>query len=325
MAKDNRRSPARIAAEVRQLFRALEAQDQDALDFGWLHFENLLVNVLTAFLKEDPRWDPELPRRANRYDGWWIDFLCESKRFVVLPTKLRILSDALWYNDANLPDPSPFKFDLELCADTGAARWYALYFGDAKVFGHQNVVTQDDAMSTEWAFAFQWGTRQAAGLQKHWRAVPLTNWPRMDRIDFHANGELWLAALARQIARANNACDKTALAVTMLYWRFCLRKTLERFLRQDTRWRKPGENIGRALIDGLKGSPLKELAENFFVLCDEVILSDPVRRQSYTAPIELELELDRDGSFVELVIRFGRDANGAWEFFFRRTRQDASE
>ena len=46
----------RVAAHVRQLFRAMQAEDAKAIEECSLRFKDLLVNLLPRYLEQDPRW-----------------------------------------------------------------------------------------------------------------------------------------------------------------------------------------------------------------------------------------------------------------------------
>jgi hypothetical protein len=145
----------RIAAEVRQLFRALHAEDTKAVEVCLYYFRYTVILVLGAHLKRDPRWES---------DKWWLEGFGAAAPDVQPPTRLRIRDELtrvtrdneVWINE-------PFEFELELWPQTGEFRRCTFRFGDHRPLSEKGSGTSAlDAWPAagEWAFVIQRGDVQ---------------------------------------------------------------------------------------------------------------------------------------------------------------------
>lgn len=141
-----------IAAQVRQLFRALHAEDTKAVEVCLFYLRDFLVKILGAHLKKDPRWDSS---------GRWLEGLGVATPDVQPPHRLRLRDELTWVTrDQHQWYEEPFEFELELCPRTGAFRRYTFRFGDHRPLAEKGLASCPAdrwPAEDEWAFVFQRG------------------------------------------------------------------------------------------------------------------------------------------------------------------------
>jgi hypothetical protein len=130
-----------IAAEGRQLFRALCAYDHKAVEIGLFYLNDYLVKTLKAHLRGVPGWDlkrlwfdglevPDLdaqPPSTLRITAWLV---------CVLPTE----AEEEWWRE-------PFEFELRLRPDTGQFLGYRFRVGDHRPRDEKRVIGVEIGMS----------------------------------------------------------------------------------------------------------------------------------------------------------------------------------
>jgi hypothetical protein len=112
-----------LAAQVRQLFRAHRAGDEEAtqVELTYLdHFLTLTVRRLLQF--QDPVWDGS--RR-------WFDGLNARPDYEV-PGRLRLRGEVCWVSGQEHWYFDPFDAEIELYPRTGAFRSLVVRFGDQR-------------------------------------------------------------------------------------------------------------------------------------------------------------------------------------------------
>ena len=130
-----------IAAQGRQLFRALSAFDPKAVEVCLFYLSNYLVKVLGGHLRRLHRWDIE---------GLWFDGLDAPELNVGPPWCLRINAWLVcvarqgesedWWRE-------PFEFELRLCAQSGRFRGYRFRVGDHRPHAEKKVIGLEVGMS----------------------------------------------------------------------------------------------------------------------------------------------------------------------------------
>lgn len=155
-----------IAAQARQLFRALQAEDPKAVEVSLFYFQDFLVKTLGRHLRDDPRWDSS---------HWWLDGLVETAPPDAQPPgRLHLRSELMWAtrDQANWYT-DPFEFELELYPRTGAFRRYTFRFGDHRPLTEKRVgasagrnLVQSRDENTTWAFVFRRPNPGAPELEK---------------------------------------------------------------------------------------------------------------------------------------------------------------
>lgn len=112
-----------IAAQVRQLFRAHNAEDAKAYEVCLFYFKDHLVKTLARHLKGDVRWDSH---------AQWLDGLGGTSPVVYPPSYLLLRDEIVW---ATMPGQEhwyvePFEFEITLSPLTGVLADYTIRFGD---------------------------------------------------------------------------------------------------------------------------------------------------------------------------------------------------
>jgi hypothetical protein len=136
-----------IAAQVRQLFRARQAEDAKAVEVAMFYLEHYLTLTLRRHLRGTaPRWDS-----SER----WLDGLSEKKIEYPALGRLRIQAVLTWVAGQQLWYDDPFEFEIGLRPRAGAFGGYVFRFGDrlplsAKGMGR----TVSVPPSAGWAFEF---------------------------------------------------------------------------------------------------------------------------------------------------------------------------
>jgi hypothetical protein len=142
-----------IAAEVRQLFRALKAEDAAAVDVSLFYLRNFLVKTLGSHLRQDPRWDSSKQ---------WLDSLGTRPPDIQPPSLFRLRDELVW---ATMPDQEhwyrePFEFELELSPVTGVFQSYTFRFADHRPLAEKALRSTSmkgdvaDLDQHEWVFVF---------------------------------------------------------------------------------------------------------------------------------------------------------------------------
>lgn len=113
-----------IAAQVRQLYRALSAYDPKAVEFCLSYLSAYLPKILGRHLKRLPRWNIE---------GLWFDGLDAEELNVGPPWGLQLRAWLVcvarqgekedWWRE-------PFEFELRLCDQSGRFLGYRFRVGD---------------------------------------------------------------------------------------------------------------------------------------------------------------------------------------------------
>jgi hypothetical protein len=115
-----------IAAEGRQLFRALTAYDPKAIEVCLVYLGHYLVKTLGRHLRAQPEWDAQTR---------WLDGLVDVDFEAELPWLLRIKASLVWGLSSNPGGDQwqePFEFELHLWPRTGALRGYRFRFADRR-------------------------------------------------------------------------------------------------------------------------------------------------------------------------------------------------
>jgi hypothetical protein len=123
-----------IAAEARQLFRALSAYDPKALEVCLFYLSDYLPTTLGCHLRRLSRW---------RIKGLWFDGLDGARLNVELPDKLKITAWLVcvartgdnedWWRE-------PFEFELRLCPDSGKFKGYRFRVGDHRSRDEKKII-----------------------------------------------------------------------------------------------------------------------------------------------------------------------------------------
>ncbi|MBN9519802.1 hypothetical protein J0H58_14975 [bacterium] len=128
-----------IAAEGRQLFRALVGYDPKAVEVALFYLTDFLAKTLGRHLRAAGRWD--IP-------GLWFDGLDAPDVDADPPARLRIRAWLVcvardnrdWWRE-------PFEFDLRLCPRTGQFRGYRFRAGDHRPRADKELVGLEVGMS----------------------------------------------------------------------------------------------------------------------------------------------------------------------------------
>lgn len=219
-----------VAAQARQFFRAIAADDNIAAEIAAFHFENLVTDRLNEHLATDPRWDPAGRNGTSALgDRWFVDFVAPAPPSVRAPTGISLLGDALGYRE-NRGHDDPFEFELELRPDTGEITRCTYRFGRPADFGRR---AQPCARAGCWAYAFcfhTFGFSAGSFVQPDPAHATVLILPAAIFEDGFDDWLHWPPALRRQVARARQAGDVRAEELTTKYLQYFL-----------TRRRKPAD------------------------------------------------------------------------------------
>lgn len=110
-----------LAAEVRQLIRAQQANDAKAVEVAMFYLDHYLtLTVRRQLQRRDPEWDGG--RR-------WFDGL-EAEPEYPAAGRVRLRGEVCWVSGQEHWYYEPFDFAMELCPETGAFRRYEVRFAD---------------------------------------------------------------------------------------------------------------------------------------------------------------------------------------------------
>src|SRR4051794_22563940 len=105
-----------IAAQCRQLFRAVRAEDSKAVEVCLFYLRNFLVKTLGSHLLRDLGWN------SNER---WLDGLGEAFPEIRLPVGLTLRDECIWATrDDQHWYSEPFQFEIDLDPADGSLRWY---------------------------------------------------------------------------------------------------------------------------------------------------------------------------------------------------------
>ena len=208
-----------IAAELRRLFRAFQADDREAVDLChrhfWDYFENWLLN---QHLVGNPRWDRRtvdyIKGRVEIRPPNWYSFSGGDAYFWLL------------HDDGDLrgAGSEPVEFELELCAKSGAFRRYALRLGDPLHFENQRTPPR------KWAFMFCEGkarslfdSRPPDRIELAYPLAEQQPEPDFESDDSHApfidSNADDIVTVVRQLSRDVAAQDAEAIDLSLFYLR----------------------------------------------------------------------------------------------------------
>lgn len=115
-----------IAAEARQLFRALSAYDSKAVEVCLFYLSDYLAKILHQHLRRRPRW---------QIQGLWFDGLDALEMVPQPPDPLRLTAWLTCVAGAGDNEDwwrEPFEFELRLCPRSGQFRGYRFRVGDPR-------------------------------------------------------------------------------------------------------------------------------------------------------------------------------------------------
>jgi hypothetical protein len=138
----------RIAAYARQMMRAHRANDSEALELEYLHFDHYLCNSLLwrHMKRQDKIWD-----NGER----WFDGLSARPEFPS-PGRLRLRGEIAWVVGQEKWYYDPLDFELELCPTAGAFRGYIIRFGDHRPLAQKTLGSAKRGVPAgPWAFVFE--------------------------------------------------------------------------------------------------------------------------------------------------------------------------
>ncbi len=290
-----------LAAEVRRLFRSIEAGDIRARDVCHSHFLEFLGYLLERHLRTDSRWG----RR-------WIDDVGGVTE-VKLPTWYCVSGDAYWLTDYDGgPEgcgKEPVEFEIDLCPESGAFWRYAYRFGNSRHFESSANSSQGDQSDEgePWAFIFQEGKQLSRIDEKPADRVVLPERetevePDFDADEFRAyyfkSMAQDIAALTRQFFRDVKASDTDAVEVSWFFLRHHVDLMVWASVRDDEIWNKHWL--------GVAGASPEFRAPGWFYLRDELISKKHGTLSHLGEPLEFEVELAPDtGVLKKLELRFG--------------------
>jgi hypothetical protein len=220
----------RIAAIIRQLFRAIGADDLIAAEIFWGYLGSGFETRLGQLLGEDPRWDLDKSQRTGfSDDAWWVDGLDGASPLILPPTTIHLAGDAFGEGltrprTLGRPGVDPFEIEIELCPRKGAFRYYAYRLGDASVYlpaPH----TKPDNNRDRWAFSFErrFDADAVADYQSHLANAAIVHLPGDDYLENdNCSWLVWPPALERQVERARQANDPVAEEVSNKYLQYFL-------------------------------------------------------------------------------------------------------
>jgi hypothetical protein len=224
-----------LTAQVRQVFRAVHAADDEASAQGVIELNGSVVHLLARQLAQDPRW--------GKNDSF-LDYLCGTPIAITPPTWLRVsdrvaISPGGCQSSYSCQEYEPFEFEMELCPDSGALLGYSMQFGDRDRFLEGSNSDNRQNQNGNWAFTFLRGN--FASLREAHRApadqmwflhengkalktylVPVGHEPnerdvgerehsREATIEYFCN---LIAVCARQLSRAYGAKDRDSIALS---------------------------------------------------------------------------------------------------------------
>ena len=125
-----------IAALVRQVFRARQAEDSSALEVTFCYLEDYLTKVLKRHLRyRDPQWEGH----TRWFDGLYVTPAYPSPgRFELHGRVAWVIGQEAWHYD-------PFEFELELESRTGAFRGYVYRFGDHRPLSAKKTRNEEES------------------------------------------------------------------------------------------------------------------------------------------------------------------------------------
>ncbi len=142
----------RIAAQARQLLRAIRAEDSKAVEETLFYLRDFLVKVLGSHLLDDPRWDSK---------GQWLEGLGVAAPETLSSGLLRFRDELTWVTrDQQYWYVEPFEFELELCPVTSAFQRYTFRFGDLRPLAEKELTSPPASSGVVgpgdngWAFIF---------------------------------------------------------------------------------------------------------------------------------------------------------------------------
>ena len=142
------RDYGRIAAYARQMIRAHSANDSEALELEYWHFDHYLCrSFLWRLMKrQDKLWD-----NGER----WFDGLSAKPEFPS-PGRLRLRGEIAWVVAQKIWYYDPLDLELELCPTTGPLRGYIIRFGDHRPLVEKtNDIAKPGVPVGPWAYVFE--------------------------------------------------------------------------------------------------------------------------------------------------------------------------
>jgi hypothetical protein len=139
-----------IAAQARQLLRAIQAEDPKAVEVTLHYFRSFLMQVLARHLRDAPRWDAS---------GRWLDGLGDSTPEFPAIGRLKLRDELIWATRDQIHwYQEPFEFELQLSPETGEFRWYTFRFADNRLLAEKVFSSKSSALEhlgdSGWAFVF---------------------------------------------------------------------------------------------------------------------------------------------------------------------------
>jgi hypothetical protein len=329
---------AYVAAQVRDLFRTIDADDatgvNECLDRIGGYLENwLFLRLLDA----DQRWHTGV---------WWIDGISTRPAGVLLPNKLRVHGSAYMQltqqYEENPPSPQvgkfdcalyePFEFELELSPTTGAIAQYRFRFGDDRPAEEKRLgepVPDELPGHRRWIFTFYRHCTEAGWKGQRSARGKYTNVgsPYEDFDNDDGSRAATIAGFARDTAistrllmRAEKASDSEAYEICMFHLRHVLLASLRFHIRVDPDWDRRTSGASIELI----GEALPDVRiPNRLILRDEAVVSRPAR-ESCREPVTFEIELHpQTGDMSRYTYCFGKKkqtsaatSSDPWQFVF---------
>lgn len=331
---------AYVAAHVRDLFRAIDADDatgvNECLDRIGSYLENWLFPRL---LDTDQRWNSGV---------WWIDGISTRPAGVIPPVRLRMHGSAymqLSHQHENNPlrcqegkfecaSYEPFEFEFELPPTTGEVARYRLRFGDDRPHVEKRPVkpVRDELPAhRNWSFTFYRNCTEAEWNAQRSRPgnytkvgspnedLAIDDYSRAAGIARFARAT---ATSARLLIRAEKVNDSAAYEICLSHLRHVLSASLSFHLRLDPNW--DWARSGAIRIESL-GEALPDVRiPNCLVLRDETVVRSTAR-EPYREPVTFEIELNpQNGDMRRYVYRFGTNqptstaisSEDQWQFVF---------
>ena len=331
---------AYVAAQVRNLFRAIEADDatgvNESLDRIGSYLENWLFLRL---LDTAQRWHAGV---------WWIDGISTRPAEVILPNRFRMHGYAYmqltYQHEQNPPPPQvgkydcalcePFEFEFELFPTTGKAARYRLRFGDDRPLAEKQLgepVCDELSAHRNWFFTFYRHCTEAEWRAQRSGPEKYTNvgspYEDLDKNDDYSRAATIArfardtATSARLLMRAEKANDSEAYELCILQLRHVLLASLRFHLRVNPDWDRT--KSGAKGIERL-GEALPDLrTPNRLILRDEVMVGrhalEPGRE-----PVTFDIELHPETGdmrrysycFGEKKLAYSATSSDRWQFVF---------
>jgi hypothetical protein len=150
---------ALLAAQARQLFRAVAADDRKAIEEGTFQFLELVVSFLPRHLSQDVRWGG---------NDSFLDCMKGAPLTIVPAVWLHVADKVcVMFNDPQAPKQrptgyichqyEPFEFEMQLCPRSGILVGYAMRFGARSHFTDGCAYDNKNDGPGEWAFSFRHG------------------------------------------------------------------------------------------------------------------------------------------------------------------------